>query len=281
MKTCDLHTHSTFSDGTLTPRQLLQAAADAGLSAVALTDHNTVAGLPDFLAAAPDFPVRAICGTEFSVEYKGTELHVLALFLRPEHFDAITAITEDFHHRKEESNRLLVENLKNAGFDLDYAAIKAASGGYVNRAHIGAALTEKGYTETIKDAFRFYLSPRHGYYIPPARPDVFRIIRFIKKLGATAVLAHPLLNLDEDALREFLPQAVAAGLDGMETLYPNYDAEQTRVAKALAADFGLLESGGSDFHGGNKPLIRIGVGKDNLQVPESLVKSLQNRAFSE
>lgn len=278
MTTCDLHTHSTFSDGTLTPRQLLEVAAEAGLSTIALTDHNTVAGLPDLLAAAPDFPVNVICGTEFSVEYGGTELHILALFLQPEHFDAVTAITEDFHRRKEQSNRILVENLKNAGFDLDYDTIKAASGGYVNRAHIGAALTEKGYTETIKDAFKLYLSPRHGYYLPPARPDAFEIIRFIKNLGATAVLAHPLLNLDADALREFLPLAVAAGLDGMETLYPNYDEEQTRVAKALAAEFGLLESGGSDFHGGNKPLIKIGIGKGNLQIPESLVKPLRERA---
>lgn len=280
MMTCDLHTHSTFSDGTLTPRQLLQAATDAGLSTVALTDHNTVAGLPDFLAAASDFPLNVVCGTEFSVDYKGTELHLLALFLRPEHFDAITAITEDFHRRKDESNRALVENLKKAGFDLDYDQIKAASGGYVNRAHIGAALTEKGYAETIKEAFSLYLSPRHGHYIPPARPDVFAIIRFVKTIGATAVLAHPLLNLSEAELREFLPDAVAAGLDAMETQYPNYDAAQTRLAQALAAEFGLLESGGSDFHGGNKPLIKIGTGKDNLQIPEALVAPLQNRAVS-
>lgn len=278
MKTCDLHTHSTFSDGTLTPRQLLQAAADAGLSTIALTDHNTVAGLPELLAAAPDFPLNVVCGTEFSVDYRGTELHLLALFLKPEDFDKITAVTEDFHRRKDESNRLLVDNLKKAGFDLDYDEIKAVSGGYVNRAHIGAALTEKGYSQTIKEAFSLYLSPRRGYYIPPARPDVFEIIRFVKTLGATAVLAHPLLNLSEAELREFLPCAAAAGLDAMETQYPNYDEVQTRLAQALAAEFGLLESGGSDFHGGNKPLIKIGSGKDNLRIPEALVPPLQNRA---
>lgn len=278
MTTCDLHTHSTFSDGTLTPRQLLQAACDAGLSAVALTDHNTVAGLPDLLAAAPDFPLDVICGTEFSVDYKGKELHLLALFLKPEDFDKITAITEDFHRRKDESNRILVENLKAAGFDLDYDEIKAASGGYVNRAHIGAALTEKGYCDSVKAAFKQYLAPRHGYYIPPALPGVFDIIRFIKSIGATAVLAHPFLNLSLEELQEFLPDAVAAGLDGMETLYPKFDAEQTRLAKALAAEFGLLESGGSDFHGDNKPLIKIGIGEGNLQIPEALVVSLRNRA---
>ena len=173
MAYCDLHTHSVFSDGTLTPRQLLQAATDAGLSAIALTDHNTVSGLPDFLAAAPDFPVEAICGTEFSVDYQGTELHLLALFLKPEHFAPISAMTEDFKARKQQSNRDLVEALNKAGFDLDYDTIAQTSKDYVNRAHIGAVMTEKGYTASIKDAFKRYLSPKHGYYIPPQKTGCF------------------------------------------------------------------------------------------------------------
>lgn len=276
---CDLHTHSTFSDGTLTPKQLLQAATDAGLSAVALTDHNTVEGLPDFLAAAPDFPVDAIPGIEFSVDYLGTELHLLALFLKPEHFAPITAMMEDFRLRKEKSNRDLVENLSKAGFMLDYEAIKAASGGYVNRAHIGAAMLEKGYVTSIKEAFKLYLSPKHGHYVPPRRPEVFETIRYIKSIGAVAVLAHPFLNLEEDALVEFLSEAVKAGLDGMETLYPSFDEAQTRCAQALAAEFGLLPSGGSDFHGDNKPHIQIGLGQGDLRVPESCCQALSARAL--
>lgn len=280
MAYCDLHTHSVFSDGTLTPRQLLQAAADAGLSAIALTDHNTVAGLPDFLAAAPDFPVEAICGTEFSVDYQGTELHLLALFLKPEHFAPISAMTEDFKARKRQSNRDLVAALNEAGFDLDYETIAQASKDYVNRAHIGAVMTEKGYVSSIKEAFQRYLSPKHGYYIPPQKPDVFETIRFIKTLGATAVLAHPFLNLDEPSLREFLPRAAECGLDGMETLYPSFDEAQTAAAKALAVEFSLLESGGSDFHGDNKPHIQLGTGQGNLRIPETFVKTLKNRAVS-
>lgn len=276
---CDLHTHSVFSDGTLTPRQLLQAACDAGLSAIALTDHNTVAGLPDFLAAAPDFPVRAIPGIEFSVDYLGTELHLLALYVRPEHFGAITEMMEDFKARKERSNRELVDALNQAGFTLDYDAIKAAANGYVNRAHIGAAMTEKGYVTSIKEAFKKYLSPSHGYYVPPIRPEVFETIRFIRSIGAVPVLAHPFLNLDEAGLRAFLPEAVRSGLVGMETLYPMFDDEQTRAAQAIAAEFGLLPSGGSDFHGDNKPHIRLGVGQGTLQVPENYEILLRNRSF--
>lgn len=275
---CDLHTHSTFSDGTLSPRELLQAACDAGLSAVALTDHNTVEGLPDFLAAAPEFPVEAVPGIEFSVDYLGTELHLLALFLKPAHFGPITAMMEDFRLRKEQSNRDLVENLNKAGFRLDYDAIRAASGGYVNRAHIGAAMLEKGYVTSIKEAFKQYLSPKRGYYVPPRRPEVFETIGYIKSIGAVAVLAHPFLNLEEDALRQFLPAAVRAGLDGMETLYPSFDEAQTQAAQALAAEFGLLSSGGSDFHGTNKPHIQIGVGQGTLGVPEDYWKALRDRA---
>lgn len=277
---CDLHTHSIFSDGTLTPRQLLQAACDAKLSSLALTDHNTVAGLPDFLAAAPDFPIEAIGGIEFSVDYLGTELHLLALFVRPEHFASISAMMEDFQVRKERSNRELVEKLTKAGFDLDYDTISHAANGYVNRAHIGAAMTEKGYVSSIKEAFKQHLSPKHGYYVPPRRPDVFETIRFIKSIGAAAVLAHPFLNLDEAGLREFLPLAAESGLDGMETLYPMFDEAQTRAAQALAAEFGLLNSGGSDFHGDNKPHIQIGTGQGDLRVPEEFAKALKNRALS-
>lgn len=277
---CDLHTHSIFSDGTLTPRQLLQEACDAGLSAVALTDHNTVAGLPEFLAAAPDFPIEAIPGIEFSVDYRDTELHLLALFVRQEHFGTITAMMEDFQMRKERSNRELVEALNKAGFDLDYEAIKRAANGYVNRAHIGAAMTEKGYVSSIKEAFKQYLNPSHGYYVPPRRQDALETIRFVKEIGAVAVLAHPFLNLDEAGLREFLPRAAESGLDGMETLYPMFDEVQTQTAQALAAEFGLLPSGGSDFHGGNKPHIRLGVGQGDLRVPGIYSKTLKKRCVS-
>lgn len=278
-KYCDLHTHSTASDGTLTPRELLRAACDAGLSAVALTDHNTVTGLPEFLAAAEEFPIEAVPGIEFSVDYMGTELHLLALFLKPEHFAPITAMMEDFLRRKEQSNRDLVEKLNAAGFLLDYEAIRSGSGGYVNRAHIAAAMLEKGYTASVKEAFKLYLSPKHGYYVPPRRADVFDMIRFIKDMGAVAVLAHPFLNLEEEALRQFLPEAVGAGLDGMETLYPLFDEQQTRTLASISAEFGLLTSGGSDFHGANKPHIQIGIGQGDLRVPESYCRELKTRAF--
>ncbi len=276
---CDLHNHSTFSDGTDTPARLLELAQERGLGAIALTDHNTVAGLPEFLEAAKGKSVRAVAGTEFSTDYKGTELHILGLFLKPEHFAAITLLLEDYRLRKEQSNRDLVEKLNAAGFAIDYDKIKNSTPeGQVNRALIAAELTRLGYTESIQAAFKQLLSPKRGYYTPPERFSPFEIIRFIKSLGAVAVLAHPFLNLDERELREFLDEAVPCGLDAMETLYSTYDEETTAAAQKVADEYGLLHSGGSDYHGGNKPHIQMGVGQGNLAVPCEQMTALEARA---
>ena len=275
---CDLHTHSIFSDGTDTPTQLVNMAETIGLSAIALTDHNTVAGLPEFLEAAKGRNVNAIAGVEFSADYRGTELHILGLFVDAKHFGAITQRMEDYHRCKEQSNRELVGKLNEAGYAIDYDAIKAGTpGGQVNRALIAAELTRLGYTESIQKAFKQLLSPKCGYYVPPRRPDPFEVIRFIKSLDAVAVLAHPFLNLEEQPLREFLQEAVLCGLDGMETIYSTYDAQTTSLAKQVADEFHLLHSGGSDYHGFNKPHIQIGVGQGDLSVPHELMKALGER----
>ena len=276
---CDLHAHSTFSDGTDTPTALVALAEEKGLGAIALTDHNTVAGLPEFLAAGESKQVRTIAGTEFSTDYNGIELHILGLFLKPEHFTAITDLLEEYRLRKDQSNVDLVEKLNAAGYDIDYETIKSSTPeGQVNRALIAAELTRKGYTESIQDAFKKLLSPKCGYYVPPLRFSPFEIIRFIKSMGAVAVLAHPYLNLDEVQLREFLKEAVPCGLDGMETLYSTYDDDTTAAAKRVAEDFEILHSGGSDYHGGNKPHIQLGIGQGNLAIPLMLATGLEARA---
>lgn len=277
MKLCDLHTHSCYSDGTWTPEQLVTEAERLGLSAIALCDHNTVSGLPEFLRAAENAKVKAIPGVELSTQYADVELHILGLFITPDQYGAVTALMERFLRDKEQSNRRLIERLNRAGLQLDYDKIQQQSAGYVNRAVIAAEMTKLGYTESVQQAFRQWLSEGKGYYQPPRRLDPVDAIRFIKSIGAVAVLAHPFLNLDEPALREFLPKAVEAGLDGMETIYSKFTPEQTQSAKNIAAEFGLLESGGSDFHGDNKPDIRIGVGRGDLQIPDAFWQALHSR----
>jgi predicted metal-dependent phosphoesterase TrpH len=276
MKYCDLHTHSVYSDGTFTPEELISAAKQAGLAAVALTDHNTVAGLPCFLAAAQGSGVEAVPGVEISTDYGEKELHILALFVRPEHYDAITDLMEEMLRRKEESNVALVDALFRAGYPVDYAAIKARTpNGQVNRALIAAELARLGYVEDIQDAFKKLLSPKRGLYTPPKRISSYEAIRFIKSLGCTAVLAHPFLNMDVAMLRGFLPEAVACGLDGMETVYSKYSPEETALAIRIAQEFGLKNSGGSDFHGQNKPDIAIGTGRGDLKIPVEWMEALR------
>lgn len=273
----DLHTHTTFSDGTLTPTELVQLAKRLGLSAVALTDHNIVDGLPEFMAAGKAVGIQTVPGVEFSTEYDGVELHILALFVEESAYAPITALLEDYRNRKEQSNRELVAALSRAGMVLDYDRIRTESEGYVNRAVIAAAMTEAGYTASVKEAFRRYLNPEAGFYVPPRRPDALETVTFIKSLGAVAVLAHPFLNLDVQALRAFLPLARERGLDGMEVYYARYTPEQTALSAAIAEEFALLHSGGSDFHGENKPDIALGSGRGDLSVPETLLEALAAR----
>lgn len=275
-KICDLHTHSVYSDGTYTPAQLLREAEELGLSAIALTDHNTVSGLPDFLAAAEKSSVEAIAGAEFSVDYYGTELHILALGLRPDAFGQVTDLMQQYHIRKDRSNRELVEALNRAGFSLDYDAIKASTPkGEVNRALIAAALLKSGYVSSVQEAFQKLLNPSCGYYTPPKRYEPAQILDFIRDLGAVSVLAHPLLNLSPERLRQFLEEMRACGPVGMEVFYSSYSPEETAIACAIADEFGLLYSGGSDFHGANKPHIGLGIGKGNLKIPYGVWDALR------
>lgn len=275
MKLCDLHTHSNFSDGTATPAELIHLAEEAGLAAVALCDHNTVEGLPDFLKAAEGSVVEAVPGIEFSTEYRGTELHIVGLFLTPAHYGPVNDLLAEAMQRKEESNRQLVARLREHGLPMDYETIRAETKGRINRAVIGAYMVRRGICASVKEAFDQWLEPECGFYVPPARPDALQVIRFIKSIGAVAVLAHPLLDMEEAQLRRFL--AEAQGLDGMEVYYSEFDETQQTLAGKIAEEFGLVKSGGSDFHGENKPHIRMGVGRGDLAVPRNSLEELKKR----
>lgn len=275
---CDLHVHSCFSDGTDTPTQLIRQAEALGLSALALCDHNTIAGLPEFLEAAQGSSVEAIPGIEFSTSYGDLELHILALGLPDTAYAPIRQLLEESLRKKEASNLDLIARLNTRGIKIDYALLKAGCpNGYINRAHIAAELTRLGHTPSIKDAFSTLLSPKQGLYQPPKWPEATRIIPFIRQLGAIPVLAHPLLTMDAQTTEGFLKLAVGAGLIGMETRYNSYDAAACAQADALATGFGLLPSGGSDYHGKNKPDVHMGTGKGNLQVPLSFWRRLEER----
>lgn len=279
MKTCDLHCHSVFSDGTFTPGEILDLADELKLGAVALTDHNTSRGLKSFVEDAKNHKVIAVPGCEFSTDFLGTELHIVGLFMPNDTWYDIESYVSLMRDRKVGSNHQLIERLNKAGYDITFDEVAAStSADTFNRAHVAAVLMKKGYVESVAMAFKTILSEEAGYYIPAKRLDSLGTVRFIKDCGGAAVLAHPFLNLDENGLKNFLGMAKDYGLDAIETRYSKFDKETTKRAQEIAEEFGILQSGGSDFHGANKPDISLGTGMGDLCVPFEFYEALSLRA---
>lgn len=275
MKYCDLHSHSNFSDGSNTPAEIISQAKALGI-AVALTDHNTVGGLSEFVAEAQRQGACAVAGTELSTMCGGVELHLLGLFIEPEYYTKVEFLVKEFLLLKEISNLELTERLNDAGYDIDYSEIKKNTRtDYVNRAHFAAELMKKGYVESISDAFKTILSEDAGFYVPPPRLDFYDAIEFLREINALPVLAHPLQELSGEELRAILPRAKEAGLVGMEVYHSSYSDEQIAEAFEIAETFSLAKSGGSDYHGENKPDIFLGVGKGNLKIPIDFYENLK------
>ena len=271
---CDLHTHSVFSDGTYTPGEIIAEAKRLGLI-VALTDHNTAAGLPEFMDAAQKLGVTAVPGVEFSTEYNGKELHLLGLFVLPEHYAAVERMVKEQHVLKEISNMELVERLNQAGYLIDYMKVKRRNpNGNANRAHMAAELLDQGYVTSIREAFDTILSDNGGFYVPPSRLQLIDVIKELRRIGVLPILAHPLQELTEPELRDLLPNAIEAGLAGMETMHSSYTPETIALAEKIAAEFNLLSSGGSDFHGSVKPGISLGTGRGWLCIPSKIYSNL-------
>lgn len=274
-KLCDLHTHTVFSDGTFTPEELVDEAVRVGLSAVALTDHNTVCGLDRFMTYGKGSPVETVAGIEFTTSYKGRELHILGLFVPADSYDAVTRYVKRADELKEISNIDLAKNLNAGGYKIDYEKLKAQSPGKINRAHFAAELFRLGYADSVAHAFKTILSKEAGFYNAPERLPTLETIEFIRRIGAAAVWAHPLIHMTRAEFSEFLPVAKAHGLRGTETIYSLYSDDDTAFAKAECKKNGLLESGGSDFHGTTKPDISLGRGKGNLEIPYGFFEKLR------
>ena len=274
-KRCDLHCHSNFSDGTCSPSELVKLAKKQGLSALALTDHNTSKGLKEFMEAGKNNDFLTVPGCEFSTEWNNKEIHIVGLFFNEKYWSEIEDFYEIAHIAKLNSNKKMIDNLNKAGYQITEEEVKAISSeDNYNRAHVGRVLTEKGYVKSVSEAFDTLLKVGNGFYFPPKRITSIAAIQFIKVYGATAIMAHPLLNLTYNEMMEFLPIAKKAGLDAIETHYTEFDDEMTNTAILLAERFELKQSGGSDFHGDTKPGISLGTGRGNLFVPYSFYEDM-------
>ncbi len=274
-----MHTHSSCSDGSFSPEELIEIAKNEGIGAVALCDHNTVKGLERFENAAKGSGISAVSGVEITSEYLGCEVHILGLFLSREAQKSVTEYLDRINIRKEESNKSLAKRLKEGGYDIDYQTVREISGEAIpNRVHFAKALMAKGYVASVKEAFDGILKEGGDFYKPSKKADALEVVGLLHKAGALPAIAHPFLNLTKEELCTFLPLAKELGLAAMETIYPLYSQEESAEAERLAEKYGMLQSGGSDFHGANKPDIKMGRGKDNIEVGFEIYEKLKEAA---
>jgi hypothetical protein len=276
MKAIDLHVHSTFSDGTLTPTELAAKAKQLNLSAMALTDHDTVAGVPEIVEAGKAEGIEIIPGVELSTFYDKTEVHIVGLYIdyTDETFKKeLEAQRMNRHNR----NIQICEKFNELGIKLDYEEMqKKYADSVITRAHFADYLLEKGYISSRNEAFERYIGSNGPCYIPRKKITPAQAITLIKNAGGIAILAHPVLyHLGKEQMNKLLDYLCDAGIAGLEAIYSTYTLGDELEMKRLAAQRGLLISGGSDYHGANKPYIELGIGKGHLFVPYSVLEEIK------
>ncbi len=272
----DFHTHSTCSDGTMTPSELVLYAEKKGLSAFALTDHDSVDGIKEAMAQAEKCNIEFIPGIEFSAA-ENTETHIIGLFIDPENDVLLSTIKKlkDSRRRRMED---ICSKLRKLGLNITHdEALEIAGGNFVGRAHIAKLMVKKGYCETIKECFDKYIGLGKPAYSEKNELTAVEAVKSIRASGGLAFLAH--LNqtgYDLEKTESLLLTLKEAGLTGIEGYYPEYDKNDISNYRALAEKLGLALSGGSDFHGSMKPHIEIGVGKGDLRIPYFIYENLKN-----
>ncbi len=274
----DLHTHSIFSDGSFTPEQLAHTAASIGLSALALTDHDTIDGLSCFLRACENYGVRGVPGVEISLEVPDGSMHLLGYFIDHQH-PALNQHLDKLKAGRDYRNRKILEQVNALGMPLTMEEVAAYAGGdNVGRLHFALALVERGYARTKDEAFERYLGKGKPGYAERARLTPAQGVGIIRQAGGLAVLAHPFtLHLGKQALDTLVGELAAAGLQGIEVLYPQHNPKMIKQYSALAQRYNLVITGGTDFHGAPMPDIKLGTGFGDLHVPDSVLEELDAR----
>lgn len=281
MSRVDLHIHSTASDGTCTPAEIASLAARRGLTAVALTDHDTVLGYPEIQAAAAALGLETVPGIEISTKYGGA-VHILGYYIDP-HAPELEPVLNWVVRDRDERNEKMCALMAADGLPVSYEDMKRRFGEVIGRPHFADLLVEMGLAASVRDAFDRYVEKGQRYYVPRTILPIERAIAIIRLSGGVPVLAHPFQYQRDDAgLRELIEYCMEQGLKGMECRYSGYTPEQSGYLEALAEEYGLVKTGGSDFHGGNKPQIALGSGIDGgLSVPYewlARVKELADRS---
>ena len=275
----DLHTHSTVSDGSDAPWRIPELAAEAGCTAVALTDHDRLDGVPEATARAGELGVRLVPGCELSCAFSPRSMHVLVYFVEPGEGPLQDELKE-LQRIRHDRNVALAERLGKLGLPVTYEEMEAeAGGGGVGRPHAAAVLVRKGVVTSVREAFDQWLGEGRPGHVPRRRqlqPE--EAVGLALHSGGVPVLAHPLdLELGPGELDSVVGELAGLGLAGLEAIYGRYRPEEREELAALARHHGLVVTGGSDHHGDYKPDLRVGVGRGDLDVPDRALEELADR----
>ncbi len=293
----DLHTHTTASDGSASPRELIRLAAEKGLEALAITDHDTLDGWDEAVPVAAQSGLPLIAGIELSTRLEPDlvemvrpwlgsrrlpSIHLLGYFLAGEPDSEFRAWIVGHQESRRRRNDELVKKLRGFGFDITLEEVSRLGGKLTGRPHFAEALLRKGYVKNRQEAFDLYLADHAQAAVEREEPGLVESIRMLRQCQAVPVLAHPVrlpLADQAEALRALLEKLCAAGLQGLEVWHSEHSPEQQALYEDLAREFGLVATGGSDFHGSHKPSIGLGTGVDgNISIPKSRIEALRAAA---
>jgi len=276
----DLHVHSTASDGSLPPAAIVHTAVEAGLQAVALTDHDTLAGLPEFMEAGRTAPLETVPGIEIACRWYTINLHIVGLYVQSRSA-VLERLAARIREARDRRNLEMIERLHDLGLSITLDAVREQAGGEsIGRPHMARALVAAGYCSEVREAFERWLGRGRPAYVRRRLPPPAEVIRAIHAAGGAAIWAHPAATRPggPSRIRQVLRRLVPLGLDGIEVLYPDHTPRQISALHRLTTEFGLLPSGGSDFHGANIPELELGRGRGDLCVPDDWLPPLRSRA---
>jgi hypothetical protein len=271
----DLHSHTNESDGTCSPAELIEEAVRSEVDVLGITDHDTFKGYEQALPAAHDARVELICGIELSTKLHGRSVHLLGYFVAQERLPGFRDWVLELQASRRERNVRLVARLRDLGFDITLQEVEALGRGMTGRPHFAQVMVAKGYVANLRQAFDDYLDESAKGYVYREEPQFGQGVERIRNAGGIASLAHPIrVYGDVPAL---MPELCDCGLNALEAYHSDHGPAETRLYLDLARRYGLLATGGSDFHGAVKPGVKLGTGCDcNLQIPRDLIEKLKS-----
>jgi len=276
----DLHIHTSASDGTFSPQEIVRLAKGKGLRAISITDHDTVDGNQEAIKAGTEIGLEVVPGVEISVEWKGRPVHMLGYYIDVAN-EVLQLTLQNLIDFREERNPQIIKRLNSLGLNISYEEVKAiaADGRAIGRPHFAQVMVEKGYVKNGDEAFKKYLKRGGPAYVEKKRLTPHEGIQLIKNASGIPVLAHP-YNIDgikNKDLEHFILLFKGMGIEGIEVFYPLHNPQQTLQLKTFAEKNGLYITGGTDFHGEQKPDIQLGSGFGALSIPYKLISKMREK----